>query len=189
VTAAHRAHLGPDEITAVDGIPVTTVHRTLLDLAGVLPGPQLDRAIERAEALRLGDGLSLDALLRRHPGRRGAAALREAIGKGVEPVLTREELEARFLGFLDAHELARPEVNAPVWSAGRWYEADFLWRAPRLIVELDGRETHGTRAAFERDRERDRILQVDGWRVIRITWRQLHDDPVAVAADLARLLG
>jgi very-short-patch-repair endonuclease len=68
-------------------------------------------------------------------------------------------------------------------------DADFLWRAQRLIVELDGHQTHGARAAFERDRERVRILQAHGWRVVRVTWRQLHDDPAGVTADLARLLG
>jgi very-short-patch-repair endonuclease len=61
-------------------------------------------------------------------------------------------------------------------------------REQRLIVEVDGHQTHGTRAAFERDRERDRILQAHGWRVVRITWRQLHDDPDAIAADLLALL-
>jgi predicted transcriptional regulator of viral defense system len=180
----HHMRLCPDEITDVDGVPVTTVTRTLIDLAAVLPRPQLDRALERAEALRASDAISLDALLQRHRGRRGTAALRDALDKGVQPIVTRSELEDRFLAFLDAHDLPRPEVNARLER----YEVDFLWREQRLIVELDGHETHGTRAAFERDRERDRILQTHGWRVVRITWRQLHDDPDAVAVDLSRLL-
>src|SRR5206468_4058016 len=148
-------------------IPVTTVARTLLDLAAILPRPQLERAIERAEALRLSDTVPLDALLKRHPGRRGTAALREILEKGAPPALTRSELEERFLTFLDAHGLPRPEVNVDLHLPDRWIQPDFLWRDQRLIVELDGRETHGTRAAFEHDRERDRILQAHGWRVIR----------------------
>jgi very-short-patch-repair endonuclease len=179
------SHLELDEITEVDGIPVTTVHRTLLDLATVLPRPQLERAVERAEALRLADTLSLAALLERHRGRRGTAALREIVREGIAPALTRSELEERFLTFLDAHGLPKPEVNADI--AG--FEVDFLWRRQHLIVELDGHETHGTRAAFERDRERDRSLQARGWCVVRITWRQLRDQPDALAADLATLLG
>jgi predicted transcriptional regulator of viral defense system len=181
----HRVRLQPDEMTVIDGIPVTTVARTLLDLAAVLPRPQLERAIERAEALRLAERVSLDALLRRRRGHRGTAALRETLEKDVHPALTRSELEDRFLNFLGAHDLPRPEVNTLVEGL----EVDFLWRAQGLVVEVDGRETHGTRAAFERDRERDRILQAHGWRVVRITWRQLHEAPDAVAADLARLLG
>jgi hypothetical protein len=115
--------------------------------------------------------------------------LREIVKGRMQATLTRSELEDRFLTFLDAYGLARPEVNADLNLDGRWFEADFFWRDQHLIVELDGHQTHGTRAAFERDRERDRILQVHGWRIIRITWRQLHDTPDAVAADLARLLG
>jgi very-short-patch-repair endonuclease len=185
----HRACLAPDEVTEVDGIPVTTVGRTLLDLAAVLPHAQIGRAIDRAEALQLTDVLPLDALLERHRGQRGTAALRERLERGIKPALTRSELEDRFLAFLDAHGLPRPEVNSHLQLGDRFIEADFLWREQRLIVELDGHETHGTRAAFERDRERDRILQAHGWRVVRITWRQLHDDPGTIAADLLRLLG
>jgi very-short-patch-repair endonuclease/predicted transcriptional regulator of viral defense system len=185
---ARRGRLSSDEVTEVDGIPVTTAARTLLDLAAVLRRPQLERAVERAEALRLADALSLDALLERHRGRQGTAALREMIGSGVEPALTHSELEDLLLAFLDAHGMPRPEVKVNVRLGNRFIEADFLWRAQRLIVELDGHETHGTRAAFERDRERDRILQTHGWRVIRITWRQLHETPDALAADLAALL-
>jgi predicted transcriptional regulator of viral defense system len=167
--AVHRPRLEPDEITEVDGIPVTTVARTLFDLAAVLPRPQLERAIERAEALGHADNTPLDALLLRRRGRRGTAALRQARERGIEPALTRSKLEDRFLTFLDAYGLARPEVNADLHLESRWFEADFLWRDQRLIVELDGHQTHGTRAAFERDRERDRILQVHGWRIVRIT--------------------
>jgi very-short-patch-repair endonuclease len=70
----------------------------------------------------------------------------------------------------------------------RFFEVDCLWRAQRLVVELDGRFVHGTWRAAERDRERDRLLQVDGWRVVRITWRQLRDGAPTVVADLRRLL-
>jgi hypothetical protein len=68
-------------------------------------------------------------------------------------------------------------------------EPDFTWRGHRLIVELDGYETHATRAAFERDRARDRALHAQGWRVLRITWRQLDDDAQTIAAELRALLG
>ena len=69
---------------------------------------------------------------------------------------------------------------------GRFFEVDCLWAAQRLVVELDGRESHGTELTFEKDRERDRLLLVEGWRVTRITWRQLRDDAPAVIADFAQ---
>lgn len=181
---AYRTRLPRDEITLLDGIPVTTVPRTLLDLAAVLPHSRLERAIERAEALRLADPISLHELLRRYPCRKGTRSLREVVRRGIEPILTRSELEDRFLAFLDARGLPRPRVNVLIEGL----EVDFVWPEQRLVVELDGRQTHATTAAFERDRERDRILQAAGWRVVRITWRQLQDDPAAIARDLGRLL-
>jgi very-short-patch-repair endonuclease len=173
----------------VDGIPVTSPPRTLLDLAGVLGAHSLERAVEQTEALRLTDPLSLGDLLARHPRRPGAAKLRKLLAAGyAASTVTRSELEDRFLTFLDRHGLPRPQVNAGIEVGGRWLECDCVWRSQRLIVELDSREFHRTTAAFERDRARDRLLQANGWRVIRITWRQLHDDGDRVAADLRVLL-
>jgi hypothetical protein len=78
----------------------------------------------------------------------------------------------------------RPETNAHIYAEARWFEIDCLWRPQRLALELDGRATHSTRAAFENDRLRDRTLQVAGFRTIRLTWRHLHDSPAAVDKDL-----
>jgi REase_MTES_1575 len=182
----HRAELPPDEVTVHHGVPVTTVPRTLLDLATVLTPRQLARAVNEAEVQRLWDPLSLDALLERYPQRPGVPALRELLGQRV--TFTRGELEKRFLEFLSDAGLPLPETNAHIQISGLWYEVDCLWRAERVIVELDGRATHDTRQAFEADRARDRVLQAAGFRVIRITWRQLHATPAAVAADLRALL-
>lgn len=174
--------LPADEVTIVDGIPVTTVSRTLLDLATVTDEQALTRAIEQAEILRLSDPLSPAAVLERHAGTRGAGRLRAALGRPLPPI-TRSDLERRFLTALSKAAVQEPETNVLV--AG--YEVDFLWRTKRVIVELDGRETHHTTAAFERDRARDRDLLTHGFRVARITWRQLHDDERAVMADMRRL--
>lgn len=187
--ALHRSHLPDDEVSAVGGIPATTVARTLLDLAAFLAHREVERALAQAEVLRLYEKLSLPDLLERYPGRRGAAIAREAIAAvSLGSTLTRSELEERFLGFLDRFGFARPAVNADLAVASRWFVADFAWRRARLIVELDGYAFHSTAAAFERDRARDRALSVDGWRVVRVTWRQLHDEPEALAIDLRRLL-
>jgi very-short-patch-repair endonuclease len=159
----HFAALADDEVAVHDGIPVTSPARTLMDLAAVLPRDRLERAINEAERLRLDVG-----------GARSAA-----------PAITRSELEDRFLSLLEVHDLPAPEVNVALRLGDDWIEVDCLWRTPRLIVELDGFDAHGTRAAFERDRARDRRLQAAGWRVARVTWRQLNHD----LADELRCLG
>jgi very-short-patch-repair endonuclease len=179
-----HTRLQADEIAIEDGIPATTVARTLLDLAAVLPRHKLKRAMEQAEVLRLADNTSLDALLERYPRRHGTAALKEIRQAGLTETRTRSELEERFLAFLDAHGLPRPRINCAVEG----FEVDFHWPDQRLIVELDGRAAHHTRTAFERDRARDRALQAAGWRVVRITWHQLQDEPAQIAGDLVRLL-
>jgi very-short-patch-repair endonuclease len=185
----HQASVPNDEISAVDGIPATGLSRTLLDLSSVLSREQLETAMNEAEVLGLADRISLHALLARYPRRPGAAALRAILddarrARGV----TRHELERRFAAALAKTNLPRPHCNAHVVVAERFFEVDCLWRAQRLIVELDGGFVHGTWRAAERDRERDRLLLADGWRVVRITWRQLRDDARAVMGDLGRLL-
>lgn len=167
-----------------EGIPVTTVARTLLDLAEVLPPPELKRAAEAAERMGLFNGRAIDELCGRSPGRRGLRPLRSLLNEGsIEPA-TRSELESRFLDLCRSSELPRPRVN--VWIAG--LEVDFLWPEQRLVVELDGYAYHRTRAAFERDRERDATLKVAGYEVLRITHRRLSDKPGVVADQLRRLL-
>jgi hypothetical protein len=181
----HRIALPADEVTTHHGIPVTTPARTLLDLAEQLTVQGLERAVHEAEYRRLTSPLSLDAVLTRHQGRRGTAALKKIVDQGrLGKTITRSELEERFLAFLDAHELPRPLVNEPIGP----YTVDALWPGSRLVVELDGRGAHETTRAFEEDRRRDRDLVTKGYRVIRITWRQLHSDGAAIATQLRTLL-
>jgi very-short-patch-repair endonuclease len=180
-----RAQLPRDEVTTHRGIPVTTAARTLLDLAALVDEHQLARAAERAEALRLASPTSLADLVARYPGRPGVPNVKRLIEDGITPTTTRSELERRFLTLLDAERLPRPLVNEPVDDTRH---PDFRWTDHRLIVELDGFETHGTRAAFERDRARDRALMAAGWRVARITKRQLDDAPGELADELRALL-
>jgi very-short-patch-repair endonuclease len=186
---AHCSSLLPDEVTAVEGIPVTSVPRTLFDLAGLAPERQLERAFNESEVRNLTDKLSIPDLLERYPRRPGAGALRRiTANKAASLGITRNDFEERFIALLDAAGLPRPRINADLHVRGRFVEADCLWQVQRVIVELDGRGAHGTARAFEKDRERDRLLLVEGWRVMRVTWRQLRDEAPAVIADLRRLL-
>jgi Transcriptional regulator, AbiEi antitoxin/Protein of unknown function (DUF559) len=184
----HQALLRRDEIALIDGIPLTSMPRTLFDLAAVLTKRQLERALNEVEVRQLTDRLSIPDLLARYPRRHGTATLRALLASDTPGGVTDRELEECFVAFLDAYELPRPYFNADLMLRGRHFKIDCLWRQERLAVELDGRATHGTRKAFESDRERDRILLVEGWRSMRITWRQLHDDASTLAADLRQLL-
>jgi very-short-patch-repair endonuclease len=175
----HRAVLPADEITIHNQIPTTTPARTLLDLAAVVPRQTLERALDEAEVLRL-PGPAL--LLARYPRRRGSANLRTLLLNARSPTPTRTKLEARFLTFLDDHGFDRPHINTIIEG----YEVDAVWPKAKLIVELDGFATHGTRRAFERDRARDRRLTAAEWRVVRITWWALEDRG-ELAGELRRL--
>ena len=180
--AARHILLPPDEVTTHHDIPVTSVARTLFDLAGVLRRQQLEAAITEAEGQRLTSPTSLADLVARHPHHRGVAALKAILRDAGEigNTRTRSELEIDLLALVDAHNLPRPRTNATVEGK----EVDAVWPEERLIVELDSFGIHTTRRSFEADRARDRALTVAGWRVVRITWRQLHHDTAAVAADL-----
>jgi very-short-patch-repair endonuclease len=182
----HRVRrLASDDIATRDGIPVTSLARTLLDLARSLPPVQFERAIGEAERLHLVDLRAVERLGARSRGHPGLPALTSALfNHRGEPPVTRSELERRFVDLCRMAGLSQPAMNANV--AG--LEVDALWRAERLIVELDGHEYHRTRAAFERDRLRDAALQLAGYRVLRFTHRRLTSDPSAVVRTLREML-
>jgi predicted transcriptional regulator of viral defense system len=176
------------DVTEIDGIPCTTLARTLLDLADVLPPRAIEKAIDHAEVLRIFDLRAVEEALSRANGRRGAAVLRQVLADYAGPTLTDRELEERFFALCRSAALPKPAVNEWITlDAGIAYKADFLWRAERLIVETDGWGSHGTRQAFENDRRRDRRLSVAGWTVVRFTWRDVEREPEEVIETLARL--
>lgn len=184
----HRSSISPDEADELLGIPVTSVARTQFDLAGVLPKRGLERAMHEAEVKGLTDRLSLWDLLERYPRRRGAANLRAVLGSKMPAGITQTEIEELFVELLDEYGLPRPRLNATLPIRGTLLRPDCMWPGQRLLVELDGRDVHRTDKAFESDRQRDRILLVEGWRSTRITWRQLRDERAELAADLRDLL-
>jgi very-short-patch-repair endonuclease len=181
--------LAPEDCTTEDGIPCTTLARTLLDLAEVVSAWSLERAIEQAEVLRLFDLRAVEEVLARANGRRGAGVLRAVLADLQEPALTDTDLEERFLALCRAADLPSPEVN-------QWLDiddlpavkADFLWRAERLVIETDGWESHGTRQAFERDRRRDERLKLAGYEPLRFTRRRIVREPAGVIRTVSELL-
>ncbi|HKO39417.1 MAG TPA: hypothetical protein VJU14_13720 [Solirubrobacterales bacterium] len=181
---AHRSHLRDDEWIVEDGIPVTSPFRTIFDLAAVLDLRALERASHEAEVRELRDRISLPMLLERYPGRRGARNLRAVLGSDEPVMITRNDFEEAFLALIDTCGLPRPRMNADLAVRGRFFEIDALWEREQVAVELDSRSVHGTNKRFESDRQRDRILVAEGWKTMRVTWRQLQEEPAAIAADL-----
>ncbi len=188
----HRSRtLSADDVTVVEGIPTTTAARSLLDLAAVVGYRALERALDQAEVLRVFDLTALRDQLERNPHTRGARMLRGALDRHTAgTTATWSELEERFLAACSAARLPRPEVNAYVdpGDGEPGLRPDFVWRAARVAVEADSVARHLTRGAFEIDRRRDQRLAAAGWRVIRVTWRQLQETPDRVTATVAALL-
>lgn len=184
----HFAALPPDEVTEHRGIPVTTVPRTLFDLAAVSSTDVVEHALRESEYLRLHDRLSLPDLLARYPGRRGSPTVRECLRRRRDlPVgRARSWLEVEFLPFLRRNGLPRPRLNAWLQMGGKTIQVDCLWPGG-VVIELDGFAGHGTRTAFREDRARDRRLRVAGYGVTRIAPEQLEDESEALAADLRAL--
>lgn len=149
----HHRLLPSDEVTVVDGIPVTTVPRTVLDLAAVVSVDVVENALREVEYLELRDPLSLPDLLTRYPGRRGVRRVRVALDRlEQEPGgRRRSPLEERFVPFLRRHHLPIPRLNAWLEVQGKRYQVDCLWPGTSQIVELDGWQGHGTKSAFRED--------------------------------------
>lgn len=182
----------PAEVCERQGVICTTAARTLVDEAGRVGLKTLREQVERAAVLKLLDLDEIDAALARAKGRRGLKGLR-AIADGwrsedesVPDV--RSVFEARVLPRLIALGLPRPLCNEPVRADGETLIVDFLWPEQRFVVETDGRETHETPIAFQRDRRRDQLLLAADYRPSRVTWIQMRDEFEAVVARTARSL-
>jgi very-short-patch-repair endonuclease len=186
----HHKGLPADEITVEEGIPVTTVPRTIFDLAATEPVDVVENLLREMEFLELRDRLSLRDLVERYPGRRGVRRVRTALKRLEEepPGPKASPLEERFAPFLRRYRLPLPRFNDWILLGDKSYKVDCHWPSAGQIVELDGWQGHKTRTAFRKDRARDRMLQVAGYNVTHLTWNQLDDEPEAVAADLRALL-
>ncbi|MGE4427923.1 MAG: DUF559 domain-containing protein [Solirubrobacteraceae bacterium] len=182
ITAADRAEH--------DGIPCTSVPRTLVDLATLLDERRLDRAVRRAEELRLYDRDAVEAMIaRRRPGTRLLRGAVDALFRDTrDGIRTREELERRFLDLVRRHGFAIPATNVMVPTPWSDWEVDAFWPGLRLIIELDGWSTHQDRESFRRDHERTADLSAAGYRVVRLDWDQVVRREDETVARLDRLL-
>jgi hypothetical protein len=173
----HRSGtLTPRDVTEIQGVPVTSVARTIIDLSRTLKGRPLEQVVDLADERGLVD---FDDL------RSARSASLQAVLRSYAPAPTESELEEAFLGLCDDHGIPRPETNSHIEG----YRVDFVWRDLRLIVEVDGYRYHRAPSRFEADRERDVMLGVKGWRVLRFTWRQVTERAAWVAAAVTRERG
>jgi very-short-patch-repair endonuclease len=184
-----RAHyfrtLHPQDTTVVDGIPVTSLARTYLDLAEILTHDRLTDLLEAGERQDKLDASAIDAAIARNPGRHGIEPLGAAMAELTDaPPLLQSGLERAFRHIARTHDLPMPQFNGYVEGE----LVDVVWREQRLVVEVDGRKWHIGKRAFAEDRRRDRKLVRAGWRVVRFTEDQVEQDPAGVAAELSELL-
>jgi hypothetical protein len=180
--------LSPRDVTTHRHLRMTNLARTMIDLASVLDDGSLRACFDSAVRQDKANATWISRMLNRHgPGRRGVGRLRAL----VEEYRQGDEVPDSVLESLGV-ELARatgrkPKLHWDVVEGGRHLaEVDLAWPELRLCVEFDGWKTHGTRAAFVRDRARDRALFPLGWTVLRYTWQDVMNDPDAIVDQLAR---
>jgi very-short-patch-repair endonuclease len=184
--SAHRIVVSvPADRNEVDGIPVTSVARTLLDLAALLGPTKLRRAYERAERVQALDVRAIDDLLLRSNGHRGAGRLRDL--RAYDPALAAQaesELERIFLDLLRAHRVPMPQVNVLVDG----FLVDAYWPEADVVAELDGYEFHHDREAFERDHAKLAKLRLAGHEVLALTYEQVVRDPSWAVTTVTELI-
>jgi very-short-patch-repair endonuclease len=176
--------LEDDEVTIREGVPVTTLPRTLVDLARTVTVGELEQALALADRAGVLDAAAVLAVVARRPRRAGSSVLRSLLEAQPGPALTRSEAESELLRLVRQSPLPAPETNVRVDG----FEVDFLWRPERLVVEVDGFAYHSSRSAFERDRRRDTALTTAGYRVVRLTWRQIKQEPIRSIVTVALAL-
>jgi very-short-patch-repair endonuclease len=187
---SHRSRRLEDVVTWRDGIPCTTVARTLVDVAAIGNPVAFERAWSAAASRRLLRVDEVERELHAAPCRRGARLVKDALVLDARYLgqTSRSELERLALRMCHDFGLPRPHANRLLQIDGKTYEADLLWPLPRLIVEVDGDETHGSAVARRRDRQRDLALQVAGWRTVRIGRAELAGDQSVLAERLRAAL-
>lgn len=181
--------LRPDEICRVAGIPCTSPPRTIIDLAGSEPRPQLERAIRAGESSGIVKAPEVGRILARHPLAPGHALIVELL-RLRDPVAgkTDSDLELIFFDLCSRFGFPLPKVNVQIGANGARHKVDFVWPELRLAIETDGRQWHEGTFATSLDETRDRDLTIAGWRVQRLTWRQIILDPEGAAAIVRSLI-
>ena len=186
----HFGALPVDEVTTLEGIPTTSAARSILDLAADKGEAAAESALREMEYLGIYGQVSLPSLLDRYPRHQGATIVARCLERLKDDPggRVRSPLEELFLPFLDAHHIPRPRLNPWLSIGDDHFQVDCLWPEARLVGELDGFQSHGTKRAMRTDRKRDRRLVAAHYRVVRVVSDQLASEPLQIAADLRSLL-
>jgi very-short-patch-repair endonuclease len=176
IRAHHTTTLTRGDITVRRGIRVTTAARTIVDIAPRLTDEQLTRVIHEARREHLLADRALRRLLAACP--RGA----ELVDPDQPP--SESALEDAFRVYLKRRDLPIPEFQVD-WHGHR---VDALYRAHKLIIELDGRQDHGQWDRIERDHVRDALAIEHHHDTLRITWRRLHKEADELGSQLRAIL-
>jgi hypothetical protein len=187
----HCADLARQDVTAIDGIPVTSLARTFLDLACIVSDSALERAMNQAVIIEKFDMRAIEDLLRRSKGRRGIRRLRRVLERGdlSGRNVPKSGLEVRFAELCDAAGLPKPEINRYLLLGDEYHEVDFLWRKQRVVIETDGCRYHSSGWQRARDERRDQLLSTHGFTHARLPEALIANDPTAAgrtACDLLR---
>jgi very-short-patch-repair endonuclease len=181
----HRVRdLRTDEVTLVDGMPITTPARTLLDIAETETARVVEQAYAKALRMRLVTPDMMLDIVERHPNHRGAPLWRRLLAEHGAPAFTRSEAEEKLLDIARSARLPRPELNVQVLG----HELDFVWRDARVVAEVDGYAFHASARSFAADRRRDAELTAAGYRVLRFTWSDVTEGRMATVVRLAQAL-
>ncbi|MBV8219332.1 MAG: DUF559 domain-containing protein [Solirubrobacterales bacterium] len=176
----HRVkELARPDVTTISGIPVTSMARTICDLAATETARDTEHAFQEALYRDKTIDRAIAAVLGREPRRRAAPTIRSLLQ---DPRLTRSERERRVLKLIAQAQLPKPLTNVPLHG----YVADVFWPQHNLILEFDGWQAHGHRHAFESNRKRDQVMLAAGLRTLRVTDRQLTNEPIALTARIAQ---
>jgi very-short-patch-repair endonuclease len=184
ITLHCSRRLDPEDVTERNKIPITTPARTLVDLCAVVPPRLVERAYEQAEIQRLTTFNAVVDAVERSKGRTTRPLRRLISVERKTSTITRSVLEERFLALVRRGGLPEPEVNARLHG----YEVDFLWRAQRRVIEVDGYAFHSTRQAATRDRRKDNDLELAGFPVTRFTSDQVLHEPQDTLARTRRVV-
>lgn len=184
-----RSTLLPRETARVQGLKVTTIERTLLDLAPELTEEDLAANLDDALRLRLTTTERLSSLLERRAGAPGSRMLRRLVDQRTGQGVTESELERKVLGFLEDYGFPSPARQQRVRVRGHRFRLDFAFREAPVVIEADGYAWHSTIEAFEADRRRLNALTTRGYRVLQWTWSALDTRPDELADELRAVLG
>ena len=186
----HRADLEPQDISEVDGIPTTSVSRTLLDLATQISYEGLEKAANEAVVLEIFDMREMEDLLARSKGHRGICKLRRVLEHGdlSGENVPKSGLEERFASLCAKHGLPKPAINRWILLGDEYHQVDFLWRAQKVVIEVDSKRYHQTGWKLARDARRDELLPASGYRHDRVSEDLLDQRPLEAVAKARTLL-